>query len=71
MSEPHFVVLRQEHIGALAAGIALPDLEAALEEAKKRVISDGEPRYIVQLVYQVQKDPKPHTIVTELAGVPA
>lgn len=71
MSDPHFVVLKQEHIGTLAAGIASPDLDTALEEAKKRVTSDGEPRYIVQLVYQVQRDPKQHTIVTELTGVPA
>ena len=66
MCEPHFVVLRQEQIGALSAGVSCADLDEALKFASAKTEGDKEPRYVVQMMYRVQVDPKPRVIVTPL-----
>lgn len=66
---PHFVVLRQEHIGNLSTCISYSDLDAACCAAQQRTISDSEPRYVVQVLVQVQRDPQPHAIVTPVSAM--
>lgn len=70
MCEPHFVVLRQEQIGALNAGISCASLDEAVKVASEKTEGDKEPRYVVQLMYQVAADPKPRVIVTPLHEEP-
>ncbi|HMM26608.1 MAG TPA: hypothetical protein PKA36_17605 [Pseudoxanthomonas mexicana] len=66
MCEPHFVVLKQEQIGALSAGVSCADLDEAVKVASEKTEGDKEPRYVVQVMYRVQVDPKPRVIVTPL-----
>ncbi len=66
---PHFVVLRQEHVGNLATCMSYSDLIAACCAAQQRTISDSEPRYVVQVLLQVKRDPQPHAIVTPVSVV--
>lgn len=70
MCEPHFVVLRQEQIGALKAGVGCTSLDEAVKVAQEKTEGDKEPRYVVQLMYQVAVDPKPRVIVTQLHEEP-
>lgn len=70
MCEPHFVVLRQEQIGALSAGVSCASLDEAVKVASEKTEGDKEPRYVVQLMYQVAVDPKPRVILTSLHEEP-
>lgn len=70
MCEPHFVVLRQEQIGALSAGVSCGSLDEAVKVASEKTEGDKEPRYVVQVMYQVAVDPKPRVIVTQLHEEP-
>lgn len=69
MAKSHFVVLRQEQIGALSAGLGCVELEEAIKVATEKTEGDKEPRYVVQLLRQISVDPKPRVIVTDLAEV--
>lgn len=64
----HFVVLRQEQIGALAAGASCKDRAEALVQAKEKTASDREPRYVVQVLAQVTVDPVPNVLVNLFEG---
>lgn len=68
-TDPHFVVLRQEHIGALSAGVSCKSLEEAVRTAHDKTQVDSEPRYVVQLMFQAQLDPKPRVLVTQLGDI--
>lgn len=70
MAESHFVILRQEQIGALRCGISCSDLDEAVRLASEKTESDREPRYVVQLMRQVAIEPKPRVIITDLVEVP-
>lgn len=60
----HFVVLKQEQIGALPANNGGEDIDAAISNAEKLTEADQEPRYVVQVLCQVKVDPKPRVVVT-------
>ncbi|HZF96930.1 MAG TPA: hypothetical protein VEY92_01580 [Pseudoxanthomonas sp.] len=50
----------------MSAGVSCAGLDEAVRVAAEKTEGDREPRYVVQMMYRVQVDPKPRVIVTPL-----